>query len=70
MFCRVVSFGVVHYAIEGMRICLASLLMSWISIVIIGPAGLFMYKSVGFISKTSPILLAMIVRAFSFLNYL
>jgi hypothetical protein len=38
--------------------------------VIIGPAGLFMYKSVGFISKTSPILLAMIVRAFSFLNYL
>jgi hypothetical protein len=35
----------------------ASLLMSWVSIVIMGPAGLFMYESSGSISRTSPILL-------------
>jgi hypothetical protein len=37
--------------------------------VIMGLAGLFMYESFGSISRTFPILLAMIVRVFVFLNY-
>ncbi len=48
----------------------ASLLMSWVSTVIMGPMGLFMYESSSSISRTSPILLAMIVRAFVFMNCL
>ncbi len=45
-----------------------SLLMSHVSTMIMGPMGLFMYESFGSISKTSPILLAMIVKVFLFLN--
>ncbi len=37
--------------------------------VIMGPAGLLMYEFIASISRTSPILLAMIVRALVFLNY-
>jgi hypothetical protein len=54
---------------EGIPMYPASLLMSWVSTVIMGLTGLFMYESSGSISRTSPILLAMIVRAFVFLNY-
>jgi hypothetical protein len=36
--------------------------------VIMGPTGLFMYESFNSIFRTSPILLAMIVRVFVFLN--
>jgi hypothetical protein len=38
--------------------------------VIMGVAGLFMYESSGSIPRTSPILLAMIVKTFVFLNCL
>lgn len=54
---------------EGMRIWPASLLMSWVSTLIIRPAHLFTYKFGRSISKTSSILLAIIVKDFSFLNY-
>ncbi len=42
--------------------------MSRVSTVIVGPMGLFMYESSGSILKTFPILLAMIMKAFVFLN--
>jgi len=45
-----------------------SLPMSQVFTMIMGLAGLFMYESSGSFSRTSPILLAMIVRAFVFLN--
>jgi len=43
--------------------------MSWVSSAIMGLYGFFMYESSSFIYRTFPILLAMIVRAFMFLNY-
>ncbi len=46
----------------------ASLVMSWTSIVTMGPTGLLIYESTTSISKTSPSLLAIMVRAFSFRN--
>ncbi len=68
IFCKIVSFGVALYAIERMQMWPISLLMFWISTINISPAGLFTYDSTGFISKSFPILLAIIVRALSFLN--
>ncbi len=65
---KIVSFGIALFAIEGMQMWPTSLLMSWISTIIIGPACLFTYDSTSSISRTSPILLAIIVRALSFLN--
>ncbi len=70
ILCSVVFFVVAPSAMEGIRMYPASLLMSRVSAVIMGPAGLFMYESSGSISRTSPILLAMIMRAFVFLNCL
>jgi hypothetical protein len=63
IFYKIVSFGVAFFAIEGMQMWLTSLLMSWISIVIINLVGFFTYASIGSIFKTFPILLAIIVRA-------
>jgi hypothetical protein len=55
-------------AMEGIQMYSASLLMSQVSIVIVGPTNLFMYESFNYISRTSLTLLAMIVRVFVFLN--
>ncbi len=46
----------------------ASLEMSWTSTMTMGPTGLFMYESSASMSSTSPSLLAIMVRAFAFLN--
>jgi hypothetical protein len=46
------------FAMEGILIYFASLEMSLIFIVIMGPTGLLMYESAAFIYKTSPNLLA------------
>ncbi len=53
---------------EGIWMYLVNLPMSQVSTVIMGPTGLFMYESSSSISRTFPILLAMIVRVFLFLN--
>jgi len=55
-------------AIDDILMYLGSLEISLSSIVIIGPAGLLMYESTASISRTSPSLLAIKVRALVFLN--
>ncbi len=62
IFCKIVSFEIALSAIKGMQMWPASLLMYWISIVIIGLASIFTYDSTSSIFRTSPILLAIIVR--------
>jgi hypothetical protein len=51
---------------DGILMNPASLEISWTSIVTMGPAGLLMYESAASMSRTSPSLLAMMVRAFAF----
>ncbi|CAK9201322.1 unnamed protein product [Sphagnum troendelagicum] len=53
---------------DGILMNPASLEISWTSIVTMGPAGLLMYESTTLMSRTSPSLLAMMVRAFAFQN--
>ncbi len=55
-------------AMEGILMNPASLEISLTSIVTMGPVGLFMYESIASMSKTSPSLLAIMVRAFAFRN--
>jgi len=57
-------------AIDRIRMNPGSLEMSFNSIVIRGPAGLLIYVSVGLISSTSPILVAIMVRALVLRNCL
>ncbi len=56
-------------AMDGILMNPTSLKMTWTSIVTMGPVGLLMYESTASMSRTSPSLLAMMVRAFSFQNY-
>ncbi len=70
ILCSVISFMVAPSTMEGIRMCPTSLPMSRVFTVIMGVAGLFMYESSGSIPRTSPILLAMIVKTFVFLNCL
>ncbi len=53
---------------DGILMNLASLEKSQTSTVTMGPTGLFMYESSASMSSTSPNLLAIMVRAFAFLN--
>jgi len=55
---------------DGILMSPASLEISWTSTMTVGPAGLFMYESSASMSSTSPTLLAIMVRAFAFLNCL
>ncbi len=68
ILCSIVSFMIAPSTMEGIRMYPANLPMSWVSTMIMGSVGLFMYESSSSISWTFPILLAMIVRAFVFLN--
>jgi hypothetical protein len=60
--------AIAPFAMERIRMYPASLPMSRVSTMIMGPVGHFMYESSGYISRTSPILLAMIMKVFLFLN--
>ncbi len=68
ILCATVSLGSAPSAIDGILMYPGSLEMSLSSMVIMVPAGLLMYESTASISRTSLILLAMIVRALVFLN--
>jgi hypothetical protein len=63
IFCTIMSSISAPSTIDGIQMNPESLEMSFNSIVIRGPAGLLMYDSAGSISSTSPILLAVMVRA-------
>jgi hypothetical protein len=54
---------------EGIPMIPANLMMSLTSTVTIGHAGLLMYESGDSISKTSPMLLAIMVRALTEQNW-